>query len=474
MDRITQREVNNIKKIFLLQLKNKATVAQSSANERSVKLKKLLNFIYKNRTEIEKTIYADFGKPPQEVELTEIYVLVNEIKHALRNLKRWMKPSGVPAPLPFLGSSNKIIYEPKGTSLIISPWNYPFQLALSPMVAAIAAGNCVIIKPSEKSPNTSKMIKKIVNKLYNENEIAVIEGGKETAKVLLELPFDHVFYTGGTEVGKIVMKAAAKNLTSVTLELGGKSPTIVDDTANLKDAAEKIVWGKFINAGQTCIAPDYLLVHSSIEKTLLKYLIEAVNKYYYNLDNISECPHYAGIINEKHALKIKKLLRNAVEEGAKIELDGGSINGKKFIAPTILSNVSIDSQIMKEEIFGPLLPVIKYKNESDINKIIERNSKPLALYIFSKHKKFINRIIKENPSGGITINDVVVHYANVNLPFGGVNSSGMGKAHGYFGFKEFSNERGIMEQSKIPLLKMLHPPYNGFKNKIIDLAVKYF
>jgi len=474
MDKINPREVNKINKIFAEQVKNKSVVTQSSAKKRKAKLKKLLKLIYERRTEIEEAIFADFGKPPQEVQLTEIYVLVNEIKNSIRKLKKWMKPIKVSSPLPFLGSSNKIIYEPKGVSLIISPWNYPFQLALSPVVAAVAAGNCAIIKPSEKSPNTSKLIKKIIKELFNDNEIAVIEGGKEIAKVLLEFPFDHIFYTGGAEVGKIVMRAAAKNLTSVTLELGGKSPVIIDQTANLKDAASKIVWGKFINAGQTCIAPDYLLVHTSIKKIFIKYLKESVNKYYCNLEDISECPHYSGIINEKHVSKIKKLLKGSIEEGAKIELGSDSIDGKKFISPTILSNVSMDSQIMKEEIFGPLLPVIKYKNESDINNIIERNSKPLALYIFSKDKKFITRIIKNNPSGGAAINDVVVHYANVNLPFGGVNTSGMGKSHGYYGFKEFSNERGIMKQSKIPVLKMLYPPYNGFKNKIIDLTVKYF
>lgn len=474
MDKINLREVNKINKIFAGQVKNKSVVTQSSVKERKTKLKKLLKLVYERRTEIEEAIFADFGKPPQEVQLTEIYVLVNEIKNSLRKLKMWMKPVRVSAPLPFLGSSNKIMYEPKGVSLIISPWNYPFQLALSPVVAAVAAGNCAIIKPSEKSPNTSKLIKKIIKELFNENEVAVIEGGKETAKVLLELPFDHIFYTGGAEVGKIVMRAAAKNLTSVTLELGGKSPVIIDQTANLKDAASKIVWGKFINAGQTCIAPDYLLVHASIKKIFIKYLKESVNKYYCNLENISECSHYSGIINEKHVSKIKKLLKGSIEEGAKIEFGGESIDGKNFISPTILSSVSMDSQIMKEEIFGPLLPVIKYKDESDINIIIERNSKPLALYIFSKDKKFINRIIKQNPSGGAAINDVVVHYANVNLPFGGVNTSGMGKSHGYYGFKEFSNERGIMKQSKIPVLKMLYPPYNDFKNKIINLTVKYF
>ncbi|OGU61719.1 MAG: aldehyde dehydrogenase, partial [Ignavibacteria bacterium RBG_13_36_8] len=368
-----------IYKVFELQRQNRISAARTTALERKLKLKMLLGAIYDDTEKIEKAIYADFKKPAAEVKLTEIYLLAKEIKYVLRNLNKWLRPRRVKPPITFLGSSNKIIFEPKGTTLIISPWNYPFLLAINPLVSAIAAGNCAIIKPSEKSPNTSRFIKNFISKLFPENEVAIFEGGKHTAEILLELPFDHVFYTGSSDVGKLVMKAASENLSSITLELGGKSPTIVDETADLANAAQSIVWGKFINAGQTCVAPDYLLIHQSIESKLIDLMVETVKKFYSNDGRSYRKSDYCGIVNEKHMVKINSLVKDAIRHGAKAEL--GNKKDKHHFSPTILSNVSIDSKIMKEEIFGPVLPVLTYNDEEEILKIVSENPKPLSMYI---------------------------------------------------------------------------------------------
>ena len=462
-----------ILRVFNLQKQNHHQVRTTTYQQRKVKLKKLLEAVYSESSEIEKAVYNDFKKPASEVKLTEIYPLVKEIKHALRHLKEWMEPEEVYPPITFIGSKNRIIYEPKGVALIISPWNYPVLLALNPMVAAIAAGNCVILKPSERTPHTSAILKKIVSNVFDEEEVTVLEGGKKTAETLLALPFDHIFYTGGGEVGKIVMKAAADNLASVTLELGGKSPVIIDKTVDLRDAATNIMWGKLLNAGQTCIAPDYALIHESKLEKFIAEIKNAIHRFYGDDAMMQESPDYCHIVSAPHFAKISELVKDAVRRGAKIEIGNNSSSKEKFISPTVLSNVDMNSQIMKEEIFGPVLPVITYKEKGDILNIVEANPKPLAMYIFSKSKSFIKEMTVSIPAGGVTVNGVITHFTNSNLPFGGVNKSGMGKYHGHHGFKTFSNEKAFMKLPKYHSLKLLYPPYNSFVKKIIDFTVKY-
>ena len=463
-----------IKNVFELQQKNKADINNSSVDKRKFKLKKLLNAILNNIDELCDANYKDFKKAKTETMLSEVFPLTSELRHTIRNIKRWQKPHRVSPPLAFFNSSNKIFYEPKGQVLIISPWNYPFLLAVGPLISAIAAGNCVIIKPSEHTPNTSAFLMKFISQIFDETEVAVIEGDYQEAQGLLSLPFDHIFFTGSTRVGKIVMQAAANNLTPVTLELGGKSPTIIDESADVKNAAQKIVWGKYLNCGQTCIAPDYLLIPEHLLNNFVKVFKQSLEKLYGNINSISSNPDYCRIVNQNQYERILSLITDAVKNGAKLIGNFDHNDEQRFLAPVLLLNVSINSEIMREEIFGPVLPVITYKNEHEIFDIINRNPKPLALYIFSKRKTFIKKILNKIPSGGSVINDVVIHFSNFQLPFGGVGSSGMGKAHGFAGFKTFSNEKSVMKQPKFPPSLLLYPPYTETVKKIIKILVKYF
>ncbi len=466
-------EKEKIVSIFTALRNNEKNLRAESVKERKAKLKRLLTNIEVYSSKIEEAVYTDFGKSAAEVKLTEIFPVVSEIRHVIRNLSAWTQEKSVTAPLTLIGSKSKIIYQPKGIVLIIAPWNYPFQLAIGPLVSAIAAGNGAVIKPSELSPNTSKVIAGIISETFSEDEAAVVHGDKEAAQTLLDLPFDHIFFTGSTSIGKIVMKKAAQHLSGITLELGGKSPTIIDSSADLKDAAQKIAWGKFLNAGQTCIAPDYVLIPSKIESEFIQLLKENLFKLYGDIDTINENPDYCGIVNISHLSMLKSLTEDAVNKGAKVEIGGKSPEGNIF-QPTILSNISLEMEIMKNEIFGPILPIINYESEDELCRIIERNSNPLALYVFSKEKKFTERIIERIPSGGAAINDVVVHFANYGLPFGGTKESGFGKGHGYYGFLEFSHQRAIMKQRKFTTLKFLYPPYTKSVKKLIDFITEFF
>ena len=371
-----------------------------------------------------------------------------------------MKPRRVRAPLALLGSRSRVMVEPKGVVLIISPWNFPVNLTFGPLVSAIAAGNCVILKPSEMTPHTSACMKRIVADVFDESEVAVIEGDATVAEALLERRFDHIFFTGSPAVGKIVMKAAAEHLTSVTLELGGKSPVIVDRTANLDEAARKIAWGKFLNSGQICIAPDYLLVDDAVHAEFIPKLRDAIHA------------ETGWLVNDRHASRIKRLFDGAVARGAQV-VAGGSFDDRK-VAPTVLDNVASDAPIMQEEIFGPLLPVIRYKSLDDALRVINEREKPLVLYLFSRSRAVIRDVLRGTRAGGTAINDTLVQFYQHNLPFGGVGNSGMGKAHGFYGFEAFSNARGVLEQPlRFSTIQLLYPPYNKFKQKLIDFTIKY-
>jgi aldehyde dehydrogenase (NAD+) len=370
-----------------------------------------------------------------------------------------MKPVSVSRNISNLFAGNKIYYEPKGVCLIIAPWNYPFQLIMSPLISSIAAGNTAMLKPSELSSATAAVISKMISKLFQPNEVACFEGDAEISKKLLGLPFDHIFFTGSTTIGKMVMEAAAKNLTSVTLELGGKSPAVIDHTADLKKAAEKIAWGKLVNAGQTCIAPDYVLIDEKMEADFIKHYKAACETMYFKNGKI-DTDTYGKIINVKQFNRLNKLVKDALQSGAKLEWGGESDESTLTILPTLLTQVKDEDSIMQEEIFGPILPVIKFKAIQEAIDFVNGKNKPLALYIFSGNSNNIEKIIRETSAGGTCVNDVLVHISNPNLPFGGANSSGMGSCHGVFGFKAFSHERAVVFQSKLGITKMIYPPYD--------------
>jgi len=432
------------------------------------RLKRLDKWILKNKKSIQEAVYSDFRKSKDEVDISELFPSLTEVRDALKNLKYWAEPKKVSSGLTYLGTSSRIIYEPKGLCLIISPWNYPFNLTVGPLVSAIAAGNTVVIKPSEYTPHTSQLIEEMCDQVFEENICKVYQGDYRVAQQLLEYPFDHIFFTGSPQVGKIVMEAAAKNLTSVTLELGGKSPTIVDETANIEDTAERIAWGKWLNAGQTCVAPDYMFVHEDVSEQLLEQLQKHAYKMYGNSSN------YTGIVNEKHYERLQSMLNDSLKNEAEISFRLKDIEEERKMGAVVIDNPDLDTPLMQEEIFGPILPVLKYKDLDQVISFINDKPKPLSLYIFSQNKANIKRVTNETSAGSMCINDCVLQFSHPNLPFGGVNFSGIGKAHGHFGFLAFSNEKSLLKQRKgMTVAKTLYPPFTTFKRTMINLLIKY-
>jgi aldehyde dehydrogenase (NAD+) len=447
-----------------------------SVKERKKLLKEFLEFILTNRERIANAIHQDFKKPFGEIDLSEIYPVVSEIRYAIDHLDEWTDIKKVNAPINYIGTRSEIQIEPKGVCLIIAPWNFPFNLCFGPLVSCLAAGNTAIIKPSEMTPNTSALIAALVSEFFDEDIVKVIEGGAEVSTELLTYPFDHIFFTGSPAIGKIVMRAASEHLTSVTLELGGKSPTIIDEKAELKSAANRIAFGKFLNNGQTCIAPDYILVHEKVKDKFIELLKAEVVRLFGANGKVDESVQsYARIVNERHFTRLNQLLEDAILHGAKIEL-GGDVNSKtNFIHPMILSKVSPQARIMQEEIFGPLLPVLSYSTESEMVTMINSRPKPLALYIFSGNKHFQKDILSKISAGSACINDCVIQFTHPNLPFGGVNNSGIGKSHGYAGFLEFSNQKPVLKQlTRFSAISLLYPPYTAKMKNLINMMLKYF
>ncbi|MFV8324053.1 aldehyde dehydrogenase [Flavobacterium sp. LB3P21] len=432
---------------------------------RKESLKKLLHNIIENEEAIIKALYDDFKKPAFEAVLTETNYVISDLKETIKNIDSWAKPKKVFASLLNFPSSDFIYSEPYGNVLILSPWNYPFQLALCPLVAAVAAGNKVTLKPSELTPNTSNIISKIITETFAVKDVEVITGDAAIAQELLNQRWDYIFFTGSVAVGKIVAKAAAENLTPVTLELGGKSPCIVDETANLELSARRIVWGKIINAGQTCVAPDYILVHHKMKDTFVKFLIQEIEKALGT--NPEESPDFARIINLKNWQRQLRLLENQT-----ILFGGQSNKETLYLAPTLLDEPKMDSLVMKEEIFGPILPILSYESKSDIEKIISSFEKPLSLYLFSQNKSFINEVLQKYSFGGGCINDTVIHLANNRLPFGGVGNSGMGAYHGKLSFDIFSHKKAIVKKGTWLDLQIRYAPYKD-KLKTIQKVLKW-
>ena len=461
-----------VERVFKLQQKNQQNIADTTAKERRKKLDRLHKAILKYRQEIKEALYKDFRKHPAEVDLGDIYPVTSDIKHTRNYLSRWMRKKHVATPMAQIGTSSYIHYEPKGVVLIIAPWNFPINLTFGPLVSAIAAGNCAILKPSEFTPHASTIMKKIVNELFDESEVALIEGGVEVSTELLKLRFNHIFFTGSPEIGKIVMKAAAENLASVTLELGGKSPTIIDKTANLNDAAHRIAWGKWVNNGQVCISPDHVFVHEEIADKFLEKIKTKLKEFYG--EDASASDYYNRIINNKHYKRIEGYFEDALSKGAKVEYGGKTDASQDYISPTIMTNIPNDSELSEKEIFGPILPVHIYK---DLQKVIDKinsGEKPLGLYIYSSSRKNINRIINNTRAGGTCVNHNAIHFYNNNLPFGGSNNSGIGKGNGFYGFEAFSNARSVLKVwSPLFGLDLMTPPYSNFKQKLIDLTVKW-
>lgn len=454
--------MQNINTVFGLQRAHSISLRNTDAGERKDKLRKLKSLIQENEELIFEALQKDLRKSEFEAALTEVYFVYAEIDFAIKNLSAWLKPRRVGAAISGLFTKNRIIYEPKGVSLIIAPWNYPFQLLISPLVSAIAAGNCAMLKPSELSPATGALLSKLINENFDPKEIACFEGGIDTSEALLELPFDHIFFTGSSKVGKIVMSAAARHLSSLTLELGGKSPVVITRDADLEKAAEKIVWGKFMNSGQTCIAPDYVLIDADQEQEFLRLASLKIEQLFCQ-NKILDKSSYGRIINLNHYRRLKAISDEAVKDGA-IAIGAGTDSEEDLtIAPVLLSSVSESSVIMQEEIFGPLLPVITFQTLDQAIDLINRKPKPLALYIFSGSDTTVRKIIRQTSAGGTCVNDVILHISNPNLPFGGIGNSGSGSYHGFFGFKAFSHERAVMFQSKVDFGKIVYPPYQTKK-----------
>lgn len=464
-------QTDAIRIAFERQQAHQYVVARTKASERIAKLWRLHDAMLRYKPQIEAAMWADFRKSPQEVGISEIGVVNSEIRHAIRNLQSWMTPKHVGTPLMLIGTRSEIRYEPKGVCLIISPWNFPFNLTFAPLVSAIAAGNCAILKPSEFTPHSSALMSKIIGECFAPEEVVVFEGELEVSQELLALPFNHIFFTGSPQVGKIVMRAAAEHLASVSLELGGKSPVIVDETANIDHAAAKIIWLKCMNAGQICISPDYVLVHDAVHEALVQKLQEKIVQFYGDsMVKRRQTPDYCRIVSDKHFNRLKNLVDDAVSLGARLSSGGGYDAAERFIDPTVLTHVPDGAKIWEEEIFGPVLPVRSYSTLEGAIRYINRHERPLAMYIHSTHKRNIEQILNETRNGGVTVNDCGPHFYNSELPFGGVNNSGIGKCHGEFGFLEFSNQRGVTYQNRIfPHTNLFLPPY---KSRIADLMLK--
>ncbi len=461
-----------MKRAFDAQLSTALRWRESTAAERIARIKKLRDAMLAQREAFYSAFQQDYSKSPSEVEATEILPVLDEIRHIIGDLKSWMKPKGVWPTMTMIGTRAKVEYQPRGRCLIIAPWNYPLNLCFGPLASALAAGNTVILKPSEMTPAVSAVMAKVIREVFPEEEVALFEGSLPTSQALLDMPFDHIFFTGSPAVGKVVMAAAAKNLTSVTLELGGKSPTIVDETANLKLAAETLLWAKFTNCGQTCVAPDYVYVHETVKEEFISTCQRVLQERYGRTAAEQKASKdLTRVINQRHTQRIAGLLTDAVGRGAKARTGGEIDVAACYIAPTLLDQIPADATIMQEEIFGPLLPIIGYRDINVVIREINAQPKPLALYIWSRNKAHINAVVQRTSSGGACVNHAVMQFAHGNLPFGGVNNSGIGNAHGIFGFKAFSHERAVLRGTPLMLVKMFFPPFTPLRQKLIRMTV---
>lgn len=469
---IQEADPQQIQNVFASQQATAIRWRESTAEQRITRLKSLREAVLAHRDDFYQAFAKDYRKPSAEVDVTELMPVLDEIRHAIGRLKQWMKPQKVKPTSLMLTTSAWIEYQPRGRVLIIAPWNYPLNLCFGPLVSALAAGNTAIIKPSEMMPNVSAVMANIIKETFTPQEVALFEGSLPTSEVLLALPFDHIFFTGSPMVGKVVMAAAAKNLTSVTLELGGKSPTIIDQSANLQVAAETLMWGKFLNNGQTCVAPDHIYVHQAVKEAFVAECRKVIHARYGTTAGEQKMnPDLTRIVNTRHTQRIANLLNEAVELGAKVTVGGQTDIEGCYIAPTIIENIPAQAKMMSEEIFGPVLPIIAFEHLDTVIAEINANPKPLALYIWSYNEENIEKVVTRTSSGGVCINHCLMQFVHGNLPFGGVNNSGIGNSHGYFGFKAFSHERAVVKASKLMMVRLFFPPYDESRRKVIKMTV---
>lgn len=429
-------------------------------------LKRLLSAIKKYDKDLKHAMYLDYKKPATEVFIGDIGVVIEDLKFTIGRLREWMKPSSVPTPITIQPASSRVYYEPKGVVAIFGPWNYPFNLVFTPLIGAIAAGNCCIIKPAHETPNTALLIHKIISEIFEFQYISVALGeGKVIGELLLNnFTFNHIFFTGSANTGKLIMAQAARTLTPLTLELGGKCPAIIDSTVRLKTAIQRILWAKFFNAGQTCLSTDYILVHESVVDKFLTEMVSAIKATYG--EDASLSPDYCHIVNSERTRRLVDFLSGGdIVYGGKYDIDNA------YFEPTVIRVSDMDSQIMKEEIFGPIMPVIVWKTKEELLQIVRKNRYPLACYMFSEDKKFINFIIENVEFGGGCINNALAHYGNSHMPFGGVMTSGMGKYHGHHSFLTFSNSKPVLNSASLLDLHIWYPPYTDTKTTVIEKVV---
>jgi len=436
------------------------TVRARPAAERKRRLQALLRAIASRRDALFEAMRADFRKNRTESELSEIQLVLTELRDAIAHVEDWMRPVPVPTPAHLLGTDSEIRYEPRGVVLIMAAWNYPFALIFAPLAGAVAAGNCVMVRPSERVPHTNAVARDILADVFPPDELTFVEGGRETAGALLALPFDHVFFTGSSPVGRTIMSAAAQHLSSVTLELGGKSPAIVDESADIGEAATRIMWGKFVNGGQTCVAPDYAIVHASRAAAFIDACRAALTTFYgATPDARRASDDFCRIIDRASWTRLTSLIDQAVAHGATIEVGGESDAADLYIAPTLLSGVDLTSPIMADEIFGPVLPVLTCQSIDDAIAIVRARPKPLAMYIFGRDRSRLESVLQSTSAGGTVINNCLIHLLNPSLPFGGAGCSGFGAYHGRFGFEAFSHARAVVTQGRPNMTRLFHPPY---------------
>jgi aldehyde dehydrogenase (NAD+) len=431
--------------------------------QRVAQLHRLRSLFVEQEDRLIDALVADVGKPRIEAYTTEIAFTINEIDHTLKHLEAWTRPAKVKVPLTFRPGSAQLRPEPLGTVCIIAPWNYPVQLLFAPLVPALAAGNTAVLKPSEVTPTVAALIEELVPKYFDADTVAVVTGAVEETTVLLEQRFDHIFYTGNGKVGRVVMRAAAEHLTPVTLELGGKSPAIVAADANIGVAATRIAWAKFLNAGQTCVAPDYVLVDESVEDQLVSAIAAAITKFY-GADP-RQSPDYARIVNERHHDRLMQLLDAGGYDATVI--GGTGDRASRYIAPTVLAGVKPDAAVMDDEIFGPILPVLPVGDIDEAIRFVNDREKPLALYAFSSDNDVLDHVVANTSAGGVTLNHAVLHLAVPELPFGGVGESGMGAYHGKAGFDTFTHHKAVLSKPTRPDPSLMYPPYTNTKQKIL-------
>jgi aldehyde dehydrogenase (NAD+) len=470
--------LEEIRAAFDRQRQRQWAVRQTTARERVEKLRRLKRSIIAHREDILDGMHADFRKNRSEAELSEIQLVLTELNEAIARVPDWVRDVRVKTPLHLAGTRSLIHYEPRGVVLIMAAWNYPFALIFAPLIGAVAAGNCVMLRASEKVPHTSAVARRIIEETFEPEEVTVVGGDQRGAKILLDLPFDHVFFTGSTAVGRRIMAAAANHLSSVTLELGGKSPVIVDESADISHAARSVMWGKFVNAGQTCVAPDYAFVHESKAGMFCDEARRALASFYGPSQEATRASDdYCRMIDDESWVRVTGLMDAAVRDGARIEVGGDRDALERYVAPTILSGVSRESAVMREEIFGPVLPVLTYQRITEVVEFLQRRPKPLAMYVFSRNDGTVHELLRRTSAGGTVVNNCLIHLVNPGLPFGGAGESGFGSYHGRFGFETFSHARAVVVQKRAGLSHLFHPPYarlrKGWLGTVMQLARRW-